>query len=91
MSFGSENPELWDEICKNGIVHKLRSQLEKEGFDPLDGVSEEIIVDVLYEIPKVRNALLDWSNREICNAEADYHGSKVDEAVMTYEKYHKWG
>ena len=78
MSFGSENPEAWNEICKNGIVNKVRSQLEKEGFDPLDGVSEEIIVDVLFEIPQVRDALMYWANNEICSSEADYWGGKVD-------------
>lgn len=95
MSFGSENPELWNEICKRGVVSKLRSQMEKEGFDFLrtDNLEEtlvEAVVATLYEIPKVQKALIDWANSEICNEEIDYHGSQIDEAVMRYETYHKW-
>lgn len=85
MSFGSENPELWDEISKKGIESKLRGQLEREGFDDIDDYTVEAVVAALYEVAKIRDPLLDWSNDEICNSEADYWGGKIDEAVMRHE------
>lgn len=91
MSFGSENPELWDEICRRGIENKLRSRLEAEGFDDIDEDTLAGIVIVLYDTGKIQSVLMDWAHTEVCASEAEHWGDKVDEAVMKYETYHKWG
>jgi hypothetical protein len=85
MSFGSENPELWDEICKCGIVNWIRGRLEREGFDDVDDKTIEAVVAALYEVPKTRDILLDLANDDVCSSEADYWGGKIDEAVMRHE------
>jgi len=88
MSFGSENPELWDEICKRGIISWIRGRLEKEGLvDDVDDITLEAIVNALYEVPKTRDVLLALSNDEISAAEADHWGSKIDEAVTRHEDH----
>jgi hypothetical protein len=87
MSFGSENPELWDEICKRGITNKVAALAEKDGVDDIDDYTVETIVHSLYEVTKIRNALLDWAHDEVCNSEADHWGSKIDEAVMRHEDH----
>jgi hypothetical protein len=85
MSFGAENPELWDEICKRGITSWIRGRLEKEGFDDVDDVTIEAVVTALYEVPKTRDILLALSNDEVCASEQEYWGDRVDEAVMRHE------
>lgn len=85
MSFGSDNPELYGEICKQGIVNKLRSELSKNGYDDIDEPTLEAIVEIIYESPKAFNVFSGWANDEICAAEGDYWGGKIDEAVMRHE------
>lgn len=85
MSFGSENPELWDEICKRGIVSWIRGRLEREGFDDVDDMTIEAVVAALYEVPKTRDILLDMAENEVCASEQGYWGDRVDEAVMRHE------
>jgi len=87
MSFGSENPELWDAICKRGVVVKIRAEIEKNGFDDVDDKTIEAVVESLYESPKAQRFLLDWAHDEVCNSEADHWGSKIDEAVMRHEDH----
>jgi hypothetical protein len=85
MSFGSENPELWTEICKRGIVNKLRSKLEANGFDDPDEPTLEAVIEVLYDVPKIESPLMDWAHEAVCASEADHWGGKIDEAVLRFE------
>lgn len=85
MSFGSENPELWNEICRRGILNKLRAKLEANGFDDLDEPTIEAVIEVLYDVPKIESPLMDWAHTEVCASEAGYWGDRVDEAVMRHE------
>lgn len=87
MGLGSENPELWDEICKRGILYKMLAKLNEDEFDNEDDdyVYEDTVdsvVESLYEIPKIRDCLVEWAAKEIHREESDYYGSKVDEAEM---------
>ena len=90
ISFGSENPELWDEICKRGIVYKVFAKLNEDGFDneDYDYVDEDTadsvveVVESLYEIPEIRDCLVEWAAKEIHREESDYYGSKVDESEV---------
>jgi hypothetical protein len=83
--FGSENPELWDEICKRGILNKVIALAEQDGVDVLDVYTAETIVHSLYEIPKVQDALMSWAHDEVCASEQSYWGDRVDEAVTRHE------
>jgi hypothetical protein len=85
MSFGSENPELWNEICKRGILNKLLAQMTRDGFDNADEETVTAAVESLYEIPKVQDALMSWAHDEVCALEQGYWGDRVDEAVMRHE------
>ena len=77
MSWAADNPEVYDEIMKTGIITKLTKELNDNGFENIDGFTFAV-VEVLYETT-VREALVRWSQQEITEAEAD-HFANVDDA-----------
>ena len=82
MSWAAHNPEAYEAIVKDGIVNRLRQELVENGFDP-DGnaiFTLAALVESLAEAKDTRvyNALVDWSTREISEAEADHWATLAD-------------
>ena len=82
MSWAAHNPEAYDAILKAGIVTKLEKEIVANGFD-LEDVSSftlEALVESLAEAKdrRVYSALLDWSTKEISEAERDHWATLVD-------------
>jgi len=81
MSWASHNPEAYDDILTDGIKDRIAKALRDSGFDGLDPSTVDAVVEAIYQEDsdsKVFNALVDWSQHEIVNAEADYFGSIAD-------------
>ena len=85
MSWGADNPELYDEIIRKGIVRYLDKLVDKAGFQ-VDGTwleGYQVLVEVLQAGSSgysLYEELLRLANKEICNAEGDYWGGRIDEA-----------
>ncbi len=78
MSWASHNPELYDEICLNGILGKLQhhkglAQPDKE----IDKDSLAYIRDT-YGFYNVWLCLMDWAHEEISAAERAHFADLVD-------------
>ena len=85
MSWGADNPELYNEIIRKGIVRYLDKLVDKAGFQ-VDGTwleGYQVLVEVLQASSpaySLYNELLRLANKDICNAEADYWGGRIDAA-----------
>lgn len=82
MSWASDNPEKWDEICHYGIARRLSMALEAWGATFTVGEMEQVADAIQSDdtAAKVYVALMTWANKEIGEAEADYHSSRIDNA-----------
>ena len=78
MSWASHNPELYDEICLNGIFNKL--QCQKGLTQPDNDVDREALAHIrdTYEFYNVWLCLMDWAHEEIVAAEGDHFSSLAD-------------
>jgi len=85
MSWASENPELYDEICEKGVLKKLKKSTPR--YCTTDKKIEEIF-DIIFGDQKfyaIQCALHDWSWKEITEEEQDYWGTQAD-IVMDLRK-----
>ena len=81
MSWAAHNPEAYEAIVKDGIVNRLRQELAENGFDFDDDFDFlPAVVESLAQAKdrRVYNALVDWSTREISEAEADHWATLGD-------------
>lgn len=76
MSWASHNPELYDELCEKGIARALDSVLGGEF------TKEQIatITYLLYQEPKLQDALLAWASGPVAQAIANHWAAQVDAA-----------
>jgi len=81
MSWASHNPELYDEICLNGIFEKLQRH---KGLTQPDGeIDKESLAHIrdTHEFYNVWLCLMDWAHEEIVAAERDHFLSLADSRV----------
>jgi hypothetical protein len=85
MSWASNNPEKWQEICVSAVASKLRKTVKAwfgEDYIPdADSVAEAIAEDPA--LGKAWLELMAWAGDEIAQDEADYFGGLVDDAKET--------
>jgi hypothetical protein len=82
MSWAAHNPEAYEEILKQAVVHKLTRELNANGFDTkyiLDSDTTKAIVESIFESTdnygaQVRDRLISWAQHEIIEAERDHFG-----------------
>lgn len=85
MSWASDNPEKYDEICRRGIAAKIQSALLGQGLE-LDKIDLDYLESVVLAIQnspaggKAYDGLLDWSIEQISEEERDHFASLVDDA-----------
>ena len=89
MSYWSENPEKYSEICNTAIARKLAS------YHPASLSPSELELDLCAIVEEmqhdakargVRDMLLLWANAEIIEEEQDYWAAKTDEAMIREER-----
>lgn len=78
MSWAAHNPEAYDEILKQGVVRKLKKEFENTDRDTLAAIVESVFESTDNYGTQVRDKLIDWSQREIMEAEADHWASIAD-------------
>lgn len=80
MSYWSENPEKYSEICNTAIARKLAS------YHPASPSPSELELDLCAIVAEmehdakaraVRDMLLSWAHAEIAAEEQDFWGSKA--------------
>lgn len=71
MGWHAENPELYDEICTQAILDKMRNpqHIGRNRFDR-DEVKDALIE--AFECYPVKLALCDWAAQEISLAEGEH-------------------
>ena len=85
MNLGKDNPELYDEIIRKGIVTYLDKLVDKAGFQVegtwLEGYQALVeVLQVSSPAQGLYDELMRLANKEICHAEADYWGGLIDAA-----------
>jgi hypothetical protein len=83
MSWAARNPEQYDEILKQAVVSKLKKELDANGFENMDRDTLAATVESIFESTEnygtqVRDKLIDWSQREIMEAEAEHWANIAD-------------
>lgn len=89
MSYFSDHPEQYDEICRRGIAVRIYQAMIAVGYDPAGNEEDlrlilETIVLAIQDDPdggKAYDGLLDWSVEQISREEQDYFGGLVDDAM----------
>ena len=83
MGWPAHDPELWDEICTNGIMEKLRqpSNIGGNRFDEEE--VEEALIEAM-ECYAIKLALCDWASEEIADAESSHFADMVDDAMEAH-------
>ena len=90
MSWAAHNPELWDEICKKGIVRQIYLELREHGYD-FDQTTEweealRAVVDVLYQSYDVAALLSSWADKAVGGEVLDHFASIGDAIRMEKER-----
>lgn len=90
MSIWGENPEIYDELVRKGILHWIDSLIDTAGFQGPREWSEgfEALIEVLQVEPSVRDiylSMLHHASRDIVRAEQDYFGGLIDHAVESHK------
>ena len=79
MSWASHNPELYEQIEREGVQASLEKALHSCGFDEVDIDTVRAIIEVLStEFPKVWDALTSAALKQISDAEADHWANIAD-------------
>ena len=78
MSWAADNPEMYNEICRRGVLAMLRKKVSLH--QSLEEDDEAYALDQLSADPYLRRVwefLMSHSNKEICDAESAYFSSMV--------------
>ena len=88
MSYWSEHPEEWDDLCCQGITAKILSELpityieSRQEEATLASIIEDVLIDWSHEVSfrGVFRALEQWAQKDITRVEEQFWAEKVDDA-----------